>query len=77
MEVSRTQEELPARRPWRNIRTRGRDILGSLVGGNKRVEDKRIDEIRAGWGIVVPEAISTGDDISEQQLVLKGKTEGG
>lgn len=28
-------------------------------------------------GIVVPEAISTGDDISEQQLVLKGKTEGG
>ena len=50
VEVSRTQEELPARRPWRNIRTRGRDILGSLVGGNKRVEDKRIDEIRAGSG---------------------------
>ena len=50
MEVSRTQEELPARRPWRNIRTRGRDILGSLVGGDKRVEDKRVDEIRAGSG---------------------------
>lgn len=26
-------------------------------------------------GAVVPEAISTGDDVSEQLLVLKGKTE--
>ena len=50
VEVSRTQEELPARRPWRNIRMRGMDILGSLVDGSKTVEDNRIDEIRAGLG---------------------------
>lgn len=30
-----------------------------------------------GWGVVMPEVISTGDDLSEQLLVLKGKTEGG
>lgn len=50
MEVSRTQEELPARRPWRNIRMSGVDILGSLVDGSKTVEDNRIDKIRAGLG---------------------------
>ena len=39
MEVSRTQRELSAGRPWKNIRTRDRDIFGNQPGGNKRVEE--------------------------------------
>lgn len=56
------------------MRTRDRNLFGSLLGGNKGVKDKRIKELTQG-GQVVPESNSAVDGVLEEQPAFKGKTE--